>query len=189
MIEDNFLSAKQQKLLGKKQEETVAYLNRVLEKRIPVNLKGLKFQRTLNAQSPDEPKFERKYYLQSVAAHQGNNDFITDIEVTIKEFRIATTKVTKMDKSYSVKMPTQVAKQQEVNTGTAKGQTPTTEAIENVKRGMEYLKENHPVAAKTVQTANRGLMYYSKGIFNNSIFQNSALNKLFTPMLLQGFRK
>lgn len=95
MIEDNFLPSKQRQLTNKMQQSTVADLNRILELRIPVNLKGLKFSTILDKGD----NFKRIYYLQSVSAHQGNNDFISDIEVTIKEFRIATTKITDVDKN------------------------------------------------------------------------------------------
>lgn len=95
MIEDNFLPSKQRQLTNKMQQSTVADLNRILELRIPVNLKGLKFSTILD--KGDD--FKRVYYLQSVSAHQGSNDFISDIEVTIKEFRIATTKITNVDKN------------------------------------------------------------------------------------------
>lgn len=95
MIEDNFLPSKQRQLTNKMQQSTVADLNRILELRIPVNLKGLKFSTILDKGD----NFKRIYYLQSVSAHQGSNDFISDIEVTIKEFRIATTKIVDVDKN------------------------------------------------------------------------------------------
>lgn len=134
LIEDNFLSAKKRKLLNKMQESTVADLNRILELRIPVNLKGLKFETTLT----DGDNYERKYYLQSVSAHQGSNNFISDIEVTIKEFRIATTQVVTLDKSkYGGIIPTSsVMKQAEANT-TVSGQQPPTKAVEYIKEHKE----------------------------------------------------
>lgn len=122
MIEDNFITAKQRKLLNKMQESTVADLNRILELRIPVNLKGLKFETTLT----DGDNYQRVYYLQSVSAHQGSNNFISDIEVTIKEFRIATTKVVDLDKSkYGALVPSAVQKQPEVRR-IAEGEKPPT---------------------------------------------------------------
>lgn len=122
MIEDNFITAKQRKLLNKMQESTVADLNRILELRIPVNLKGLKFETTLT----DGDDYQRVYYLQSVSAHQGSNNFISDIEVTIKEFRIATTKVVDLDKSkYGALVPSAVQKQPEVRR-IAEGEKPPT---------------------------------------------------------------
>ena len=134
LIEDNFLSARKRKLLNKMQESTVADLNRILELRIPVNLKGLKFETTL----ADGDNYERKYYLQSVSAHQGSNNFISDIEVTIKEFRIATTQVVTLDKSkYGGMIPaSSVMKQAEANT-TVSGQQPPTKAVEYIKEHKE----------------------------------------------------
>lgn len=97
------------------QQETVATLNRILELRQPVNLKGLKYG---NLILTDGDGYDRKYYIQSVSAHQGNNDFISDIEVTIKEFRIATTQVTEVDKNNTIS----VQKTTEQNIGNAKTQ-------------------------------------------------------------------
>jgi len=96
------------------QQSTVADLNRILELRIPVNLKGLKFSTIL--EKGDD--FKRVYYLQSVSAHQGSNDFISDIEVTIKEFRIATTKIANVDKNNM----SSIQKASEDNIGKAKTQ-------------------------------------------------------------------
>lgn len=128
MIENNFISAKQKVMTGKIQESVVADLNRILELRIPVNLKGLKFENTLD----DGNDYKRLYYLQSVSAHQGNNNYISDIEITIKEFRIATTRVTTLDKKQYGQLTQQkntsaIQKAAEVNQGTAQGQKVETE--------------------------------------------------------------
>ena len=135
MIEDNFLSARQRKLLNKMQESTVADLNRILELRIPVNLKGLKFETTLTKGD----NYKRVYYLQSVSAHQGSNNFISDIEVTIKEFRIATTEVVLLDKNqYGGLIPnSSVMKQPEQNV-TVSGEK-TTITTENVFQKAENI--------------------------------------------------
>lgn len=123
MIEDNFLTARQRKLLNKMQESTVADLNRILELRIPVNLKGLKFETTLT----EGDNYKRVYYLQSVSAHQGSNNFISDIEVTIKEFRIATTEVVALDKEkYGALSVSAEQKQSEQNVTVQGEKVPTT---------------------------------------------------------------
>ena len=133
MIEDNFMTARQRKLLNKIQEATVADLNRILELRIPVNLKGLKFETTLT----DGDNYERVYYLQSVSAHQGSNNFITDIEVTIKEFRIATTQVASLDKNkYGAISISAAQKQTEQNT-TVSGEEPPTKAVKYISEHKE----------------------------------------------------
>lgn len=112
LIEDNFIQSRQRQLTNKMQEETVATLNRILELRIPVNLKGLKYNKVL--EKGDE--FKKLYYLQSVSAHQGSNNYITDIEITIKEFRIATSKITNVDKNNM----SSIQKASEINNGEAK---------------------------------------------------------------------
>ena len=139
MIENSFFN-RQSIISGKMQESVVADLNRILELRIPVNLKGLMFEKTLT----DGDNYERKYYLQSVSAHQGNNAFITDIEVTIKEFRVATTQVTKVDKTIAGQQNNSaIAKSQEVNTGNKAGQNPSEKAKEEIKNTvLDTAKEN-----------------------------------------------
>lgn len=81
---------------GYRQQEVVSILNYILQNRIQVNLKKLKFD--YSSVGLTEP-YEKLYFIQSVSSHQGNNDFITDIEVTIKEVRLATTKTSALDKS------------------------------------------------------------------------------------------
>ena len=133
MIEDNFLPSKQRKLTNKMQQSTVADLNRILELRIPVNLKGLKFSTVLD--KGDD--FKRVYYLQSVSAHQGSNDFISDIEVTIKEFRIATTKIVDVDKNNM----SSIQKSSEDNIGKVKTQKVEQPKITTAENGWKKAKE------------------------------------------------
>ena len=149
MIENNFLN-KKTKISGKMQETVVADLNRILEQRIAVNLKGLKFETTFTAGDD----YERQYYLQSVSAHQGNNAFISDIEITIKEFRIATTKVSKVDPQNKIS----ITKAPEVNTSGASQQEPAKPAVEAMKSTWKNIKENHPVVAKTIKTTTNALL-------------------------------
>lgn len=172
---ENFIPGHSKRLSGKMQQSVVADLNRILELRIPVNLKGTKFETTLDAGN----NYKRKYYLQSVSAHQGSNDFISDIEVTIKEFRIASTQVVALDKNkYGDFSPSAVQKQQEVNQGKAKGEEVPKPAVQKAKEVMTELKENHPVVYNTTKKVYNAVTIGSKGILNNSIAGNSALGKL-----------
>lgn len=166
LIENNFSSAKQDLMTGKFQESVVADLNRILELRIPVNLKGLKFETTLD----NGNDYKRLYYLQSVSAHQGNNNYISDIEITIKEFRIATTKITSPDKKEYGELTTQkntssVQKAAEVNQGKAQGEKPPTKAVQTAMNTMQNLKENHPIGANIVKTMWNGLTYNQNKLF------------------------
>lgn len=81
---------------GKRQQEVVSMLNFILQNRIPVTLHTLKYDYDSEGLGVN---YENDYYLQSVSSHQGQNNFITDIEITIKEVRYATTKITTLDKS------------------------------------------------------------------------------------------
>lgn len=109
---------------GNRQRVVVAILNQILQQRIPVRLEELKY----TYEPFEEGKYNKKYFLQSVSAHQGDNNFITDIEVTIKEFRIATTKVTSLDKrKYGEITVSDIQKTTTQNEGTAKGQKTTAE--------------------------------------------------------------
>lgn len=172
LIEENFIQSRRPKLTNKMQETVVAYLNRLLELRQEVTLKGLKFQTVLNADAPNKA-IERKYYLQSVSAHQGNNDFITDVEVTIKEFRIATTKTTKLDKNKLGGFSTyNVMSKEEANNGQAKGEKVEKSTKELTKKVTlkDKAKEalsGHPVLYNvTKKVYNEIIDQFSKGIFN-----------------------
>lgn len=133
MIEEGMLK-KARATTNRMQQETVATLNRILELRQPVNLKGLKYGELILTEGDG---YDRKYYIQSVSAHQGNNDFISDIEVTIKEFRIATTQVTNVDKSNVIS----IQKAVEQNIGTAKTQNvDITTNSEELKPGTKAIK-------------------------------------------------
>lgn len=104
---------------GNRQKVVVAILNQILQQRIPVRLEDLKY----TYEPFQEGQYNKIYFLQSVSAHQGDNNFITDVEVTIKEFRIATKKITKLDKKkYGAITASQVQKTETQNEGIAKGQ-------------------------------------------------------------------
>lgn len=116
---------------GNRQRVVVAILNQILQQRIPVRLEDLKY----TYEPFQEGQYNKTYFLQSVSAHQGDNNFITDVEVTIKEFRIATTKVTKLDKEkYGVVTASQVQKTETQNEGVAKGQKVPSKAEEGFKQ-------------------------------------------------------
>ena len=161
MIENNYFNAPTF-VTGKIQESVVADLNRILELRLPVNLKGLRFNTVLTGGD----NYERKYYLQSVSAHQGNNAFISDIEVTIKEVRVATTQVTKIDKKIAGQTnDVAVAKTPETNTGNTTGnQLPaeqTREMLEttenNIKNATKEALKGHPILYKAVSGLYHGI--------------------------------
>lgn len=129
----------------KRQQTVVAVLNQILQNRIPVKLTNFKFEYT----PFKEGQYNKLYYLQSVSAHQGDNNFITDIEVTIKEFRIATTKVTALNKSkYGDITVTDVQKSDLQNEGIAKGQTLTKQQETNFVNVLEENREKMKDAIK-----------------------------------------
>lgn len=90
----------QNQLQNKRQKAVYTVLMRMLQNRIPVKLTSLMFDvenESFYKEAFKEGLYENMYYLQSVSAHQADNAYISDIEVTIKEFRIAVTKNTKVD--------------------------------------------------------------------------------------------
>ena len=128
---------------NERQQMVVAVLNQMLQNRVPVQLTNLKFE-----YNPfNEGQYSKLYYLQSVSAHQGDNDYITDIEVTIKEFRIATTKITQLDKGkYGVTTVTDIQKTTSQNEGIAKGQESgikisNTPVVKQIQEGLKYMAE------------------------------------------------
>ena len=93
-IYDNFTKANQ--LQGKRQAILYEMLVYMMQNRLPVHLTNLAFGDEV---LKELYTYEKNYFIQSVSAHQGNNAFISDIEVTIKEIRVAVTKTTKVDSS------------------------------------------------------------------------------------------
>lgn len=79
---------------GRRQAYVYAALRYALENRVEVTLDGLQFDDTERLKFKKGVQYQRRYFLQSVTARQGENAFISDIEVTVKEFRIAVTKFT-----------------------------------------------------------------------------------------------
>lgn len=128
---------KRNQFVNKRQKAVYAILQQMLQTRTPVKLSSLMF----TLEPFIEGQYDKLYYLQSVSAHQGDNAYISDIEVTIKEFRIAATKTTKVDrKKYAGLIGTQ--KTSESNNGDAKGNpVPPETARKAVKISTEELKK------------------------------------------------
>lgn len=82
---------KNQDFVGIRQKTVSKLLLNLLETRTPVKLTELAFNDDI------EGREDRLYFLQSVSSRQGDNAFISDYEVTIKEFRIARSRITKVD--------------------------------------------------------------------------------------------
>lgn len=150
---------KRNQFVNKRQKAVYAMLAQMLQNRIPVKLTGLMF----NLEAFAEGQYDKMYYLQSVSAHQGDSAYISDIEVTIKEFRIAVTKTTKVDKNKYAGM-TAAQKTSEAVNGIAKGDPvpseTATKAIEKVESkakttAKEALK-GHPMAYNAVKTLYNG---------------------------------
>ena len=121
-----------QEYVGRRQKVVSSVLLNLLETRTPVKLTDLTFQDVKEIKG----RGERLYFLQSVSARQGDNAFITDIEVTIKEFRIAQTKVTEADPKKFVDPTLEVAK---APNGT--GDTKQITTTEQTKQVLEKSKE------------------------------------------------
>lgn len=147
---------------GNRQRVVVAILNQILQQRIPVRLEDLKY----TYEPFQEGQYDKTYFLQSVSAHQGDNDFITDIEVTIKEFRIAKTKITKLDKSkYGQITDSQIQKTETQNEGVAKGQKTDAQttretldnAEKNIKDSIKSALQGHPILYNTAKIFYNGI--------------------------------
>lgn len=127
-IWQNFQNDKQ--FVNKHQIAVYNTLSQILQTRTPVKLSGLMFSTEVFM----ENQYDKTYYLQSVTANQTDSKYISDIEVVIKEFRIAKTQTTKIDKK---KFGGIVSEQKttESNNGIAKGNptTVTPEQIDKVK--------------------------------------------------------
>lgn len=159
-------------ILNKRQQEVVSILNFILENRLEVSLKSLKYDYS----SPElKVNYNSKYFLQSVSSHQAANDFITDIEITIKEVRFTETKVTAIDsKQYGTQSIVADIKTTEVNQGIATTQEPPKAGVEAFKKVIE--NKDHPIVGKTVQSACNALTINSnRTLAGEGMF---SLNKL-----------
>lgn len=133
-----------QEFVGIRQKTVSTLLLNLLEQRIPVKLTDLAFE-------DDIPGREnRLYFLQSVSSRQGDNRFISDYEVTIKEFRIVGTILTEVDASkFAFPVATQKtnkakngqANQEKVEASLENKIVPNTQ---NPKMGYTTLKEGPP---------------------------------------------
>jgi len=161
---------------GKRQQELVSILNYILQNRIEVNLENLKFN--YESELFSKPKYEKKYFLQSVSSHQGNNDFISDIEITIKEVRMASTQTSTLDpKKFAAigSIPTvDVMKEKEVFEGKATGNNiPTNKATEvinqvgdKVKNATKQALQGHPLLYDATKTTYHGLVKIGEFVEN-----------------------
>lgn len=108
--------------IGRRQRAVSSILLNLLEQRIPVKITDL----TFNDIEEIKGRENRLYFLQSVSSRQGDNAFISDYEVTIKEFRIATSQITKVDNS---KFAGDVATQKTVEANNGKANTVTLQTV------------------------------------------------------------
>ena len=107
--------------LGRRQAYVYAALRYALENRVEVALDGLQFDDTERLKFKKGVQYQRRYFLQSVSARQGDSKYISDIEVTVKEFRIAQTKFTTPKDTQAY--PAAAQKTEEANKGNAKGES------------------------------------------------------------------
>lgn len=104
---------------GRRQAYVYAALRYALENRIEVTLDGLQFDDPERLKFKKGVQYQRRYFLQSVSARQTDSAFISDIEVTVKEFRIAVTKFTTPKETQA--SPAAEQKTVQANNGKAKG--------------------------------------------------------------------
>lgn len=158
---------------GKRQQELVSILNHILQNRIEINLENLKFNYESDLFS--KPNYEKKYFIQSVSSHQGNNDFITDIEITIKEVRMATTKTSTLDpKKFAAigGVPTSdVMKEPERYTGKATGNKVSKKETKNLLDNAKEEIKKHPVIFKVCSGIKNGLETIGEAAMKGQTFR------------------
>ena len=127
---------KNQGFVGKRQKTVNSILQNLLETKTPVKLTDLTFKDIDEIKG----KEDRLYFLQSVSARQGENAFISDFEVTIKEFRIAKSKTTNADPNKYANYPskTEVATNGTANTQQKTDEQKTLDILnDGVKKGLK----------------------------------------------------
>jgi len=141
-IYDNFTKANQ--LQGKRQAILYEMLVYMMQNRLPVHLTNLAFGDEV---LKELYIYEKKYFIQSVSAHQGNNAYISDIEVTVKEIRVAVTKTTKVD---SKKYSGIAANTSEAKNGLAKAQeVPQGTFVAGIEKAKDSIKKYVDNVSKT----------------------------------------
>lgn len=142
-IWQNFKEKKQ--FLGKRQKYVYTALKTMLENRLPVELDGLMFDKNVfvgvTKDGQTKENYKRVYFLQSVTAHQGDNAFISDIEVVIKEIRVAQTALTEVDTSKFGGLVIQTQKTEFANNGVAKSEE-IRNAEESIRQHDKPFGEN-----------------------------------------------
>lgn len=158
-IFDNFTKANQ--IRGKRQAVLYEILVYMMQQRVPIQITSFAFGAEI---FPELHPYGKLFFIQSVSARQGDNAFISDIEITIKEVRIAQTKTTKVDKS---KFGGFVASQKvkEATNGLAKGeevaqdvaQDVVLETADKIKEKTKETLKGNPVIFDLVKSAFNGL--------------------------------
>lgn len=147
-----------------RQKKVVAYLNQLLQQRIPVEIESLKFDSTF-----EEGQYHHLFYLQSVSAHQGNNDFISDIEITVKEIRMATTKVVDLNKNkLGTITASMIQKQPEVNEGVANGEEVNKTHGDQIKEAIKQATQDKPWLYNVCKTVGTYIENYGKSLMSQS---------------------
>lgn len=143
-IWQNFKEKKQ--FLGKRQKYVYTALKTMLENRLPVELDGLMFDKNVfvgvTKDGQTKENYKRVYFLQSVTAHQGDNAFISDIEVVIKEIRVAQTALTEVDPAKFGGLVIQAQKTEVANGGLSK--------LEDIKNAVDNISKlgGDPITGK-----------------------------------------
>lgn len=182
-IYDNFTKTTQ--IIGKRQAALYENLVAMMQRRKPVLIKELAYGEELH---PKSYLYDKTFFIQSVSARQGDNAFISDIEVVIKEVRIAKTKTTQVDKK-KFALPTQKTEQAElgkVNTETV----PPKVVQESVNAVSEALQKQDDAINAVFKITNHTSPIESGKLYYNafkSIFQAGAAinyNQMITESMI-----
>jgi len=164
-IYNNFTKSNQ--IRGKRQATLYETLVYMMQNRVPVKLTKLAFGEEI---SPKSYPYGKQFFIQSVSARQGDNAFISDIEVVIKEIRIAVTTLTKVDSSKYAGFEA-VAKTDTAQGGFGDGITVAPDTVDAILDTSEYYVR---ITGKEMLKSNP-ILYNVVSTTYNKLKQNDTL--------------
>lgn len=116
----NNIKGNKNELENKKQNVCNSILFHLMDTRTPLNLEGLRFERTIGKD------YKSQYFIQSVQSHQGDSRYMSDFEIILKELRTVESQTTKIDEK-QLKEANAVQTTNTANNGKA-----TTQKVKNM---------------------------------------------------------
>lgn len=141
-----------------RQNDCNSILFHLMDNRVPISISGLQFERNKGK------NYYSQYFIQSIQSHQGNNLYISDFEVTLKEFRTVASQTTNID-SKTIKEANAIQTTDTANNGKANAlKVDDTKAKEQLKSVQNTLGK-----AQTISNAPKHTIFNEMQTYTNKI--------------------